>query len=219
MKNAGRILMIALLWVAGCDRQIPILDMQAITGYQVQGTVTDQVGNPVPNVAVLVDYNYNLDFTDSSMTRTYFVTNNSVPTQAVAVDWDNRIVRVLTPPRQVYGPFLALWDGKDSTGIVPPSGIYYVKYLVGGTVAYSYRQLVSGGQVTSTDAHGNYTIPFQNLPIDSTLVPYFDRYDSLYVGNILLAAEISLTFTYQSRAVHLLRTVNKNQVTFVNVSF
>jgi hypothetical protein len=219
MKNAGWNLTIVLLLVAGCDRQIPIIDTQNIAGYEVQGAVTDQVGNAIPNVSVHVDYDYDVIYKDSAVTRQYFVTNNSVLTQAVVVNWNNQVVRVLTPPLQYYGAFQAFWDGKDSTGAVPPSGIYYVEYLVGGKIAYSYNQLVSGGKVAATDAHGRYTIPIQYLPIDSSSVPFFRSYDSLYVGNTLITNNVIFTFVYQTHTLQLLRTVNKDQVTFIDVSF
>jgi hypothetical protein len=219
MKQAGKHVWVILFLLCGCERQIPILGPVAINGYQVQGTVTDQVGNPVPNVAVLVDYAEDVLYPDTALTRRFFIQDPSTSVQAVVANWSNQVIRVLRPPQNFQGWYEVFWDGTDSTGIVPPSGIYYVEYLVGGTEVFSYSQLISGGKVAATDAKGQYTIPLQYLPVDSSSVPLFSTYDSSYVGNLLISNSIILTYAYPSHVQQVQRTLNKGQVTIINIVF
>ena len=219
MKHGGKHLMLLALLFAGCDRQIPILENTSINGYEVQGTVTDQVGNPIPNVKVLLGYTAELIYPDSAATRRYFVQDPSVPVQAVVADWSNQAIRILTPLQNFYGWYEIHWDGIDSTGSVPPSGIYYVEYLVGGTIKFSYNQLVSGGKVATTDARGRYTIPIQYLPIDSSSVPDFSSYDSTFVGDLLISNSVFLTYLYPNHVQQVARTLDKGRVTIINVIF
>jgi hypothetical protein len=219
MKYSGKYLMVILVLSAGCDRQIPILENSSIVGYEVQGTVTDQIGNPVPNVDVFLDYTANLVGADTAPTRRYFVPDPSVPVQTVVVNWSKQVIRVLTPLQSYFGWYQEFWDGKDSTGSVPPSGIYYIEYVVGGAVKFSYNQLVSGGQVATTDTKGQYTIPIQYLPVDSASVPDFSAYDSSYVGNLLISNDVILTFQYPTHIQQVERTLNKGQVTIINIVF
>lgn len=219
MIRGGILLVLFLLASAGCERQIPILGNPAINGYEVQGTVTDQVGNPIPNVKVFVDYSAEVSPPDSAVSRSYFVAGPIALVQAIVVDWQNHVVRILAPLRQYSGEYEAIWDGKDSTGSVPPSGIYYVQYLVDGVVRFSYNQLVNGGQVAETDLTGQYTIPIQFLPIDSSSVPYFSPYDSSYVGNLLISNFVFFTYTYTNHTQQVARSLDKGQVTFINITF
>jgi hypothetical protein len=211
--------MLFVLLIAGCDRQIPILENTSINGYEVQGTVTDQLGNPVPNVAVLLGYTADRLFPDSVATRRYFVQDPSVPIQAVVADWSNQVIRTLTPTQNFYGWYEVHWNGTDSTGSVPPSGIYYVEYLMGGAIKFSYNQLVSGGKVATTDAGGKYTIPIQYLPIDSSSVPDFSTYDSSFAGNLLISNRVFLTYLYSNHVQQIARSLDKNRVTIINVEF
>ena len=219
IKPGGKQLMLLVLLSAGCDRQIPILENTSINGYKVQGSVTDQVGNPIPNVTVLLGYTAEVIPPDSAATRRYFVQDPSVPIQAVVADWSNQVIRILTPPQNFYGWYEVHWDGADSTGSVPPSGIYYVEYLVGGITKFSYNQLVSGGKVATTDAGGRYTIPIQYLPIDSSSVPEFSSYDSSFVGNLLISNTVFLTYLYPNHVQQVVRTLDKNRVTVINIIF
>jgi hypothetical protein len=218
-KRGGKQLMLLGLLFAGCDRQIPFPENTSINGYEVQGTITDQVGNPIPNVTVLLDYTADVIPRDSAATRRYFVQDPSVPIQAVVADWSNQVIRILTPPQNFYGWYEVRWDGADSTGSVPPSGIYYVEYLVGGIIKFSYSQLVSGGKVATTDAGGRYTIPIQYLPLDSSSVPEFSSYDSSFVGNLLISNTVFLTYLYPNHVQQVVRTLDKNRVTVINIIF
>jgi len=219
LNHAGKYLIPFLVLFAACDRPIPVVESPVVNGYEVQGTVTDQIGNPVPNVKVLLDYTEDLDFTDSAATRKYFVTDESKPVQAVVVNWDNQVIRALTPPQNFYGWYQVLWDGTDSSGTLTPSGIYYIQYLVGGIDRFTYSQLVSGGQVATTDSTGQYTIPMQYLPVDSSSVPYFSSYDSTYAGNLVISNDIVLTYKYSTQVQQIQRTIDKGQVTIINVIF
>jgi hypothetical protein len=219
MDRSETTLLVLVLMIAGCQRQIPIIESPTISGYEVQGTVTDQVGNPIPSVRVFVDYDWDAVPTVTAATRTYFVSDPSTLVAADVVDWSGRVVRILSAPRPHYGAYQEVWNGKDSAGILPPSGIYYVRYLLNGVVSFTYSQLVSGGQVAATDAQGQYTILPQNLPIDSTSVPYFSPYDSTYVGSIVILNDVVLTYSYPNHFHQIQRSLDKGQVSIVNVVF
>lgn len=215
----GRIgILLLVVLSAGCERPIPIQDQPSgINGYEIQGTVTDQVGNPVPHVKILLDYLGSYVWTDTAATRRYFVSDPNTPIQAVVTDWNGRIVRALTQPENFFGWYQVLWDGKDSAANIPPSGIYSVVYRAGGVPKFSYNQLVSGGQVASTDENGEYTIPPVNLPIDSSSVPFFSSYDSTYVGNLLISNQVIVTFVYAPAIHQIQRALDRNQVTVMNL--
>jgi hypothetical protein len=218
MNGGGKYLLMLVALCAGCERPIPVPDQTpGVIGYEVQGTVTDQIGNPVPNVKVYVDYIGSYVYTDSAATRQYFISDPSASVQTVVVNWNNQLIRVLTPLQTHYGWYQVLWNGKDSTGFLPPSGIYYVEYLVNGVPRFSYNQLVSGGQVAATDAQGHYTIPIQYLPVDSSSVPVFSSYDSTYVGNLLISNAVIFTFAYPTNVHQIQRSLTKGQVTIINL--
>ncbi len=219
MKAPLKYLAVSLLLVSGCDRQLPPYDGQPIDGYQIQGKVTDRIGNPIPGVAVLLDYTASVFYPDTIISRRYFVNDSSAPVYAVAADINNRIVMVITNPRKVLGWFQATWNSNDSTGNTVPSGIYHIQYIINGQVVYSYDQLVSGGRVAVTDPQGRYTITGRYLPIDSTSVPYFSPYDSSYVGNLHVSDDVILTFVYPPRARQVEQVLNFGFVTFIDVQF
>ena len=219
MKTLLKILAVWFVILAGCERQVPVADTLFISGYEIQGKVTDRIGNPIDSVVVLLDYTTNPFYADTVITRKYFVTDPSVPIQAVAVNSDNVVVVALTPPRNVFGWFQATWNGIDSSGKTAPSGIYHIQYVAGGQVVYSYDKLVSGGQVAVTDAYGRYTIPGRFLPIDSTSVPYFSIYDSSYVYNEQISNDVVLTFVYPPRIRYVEQSLSVGMVTFVDVVF
>lgn len=219
MKYAAGTLAVLFLALSGCERQIPILQNQRTNGYEIRGTVTDRIGNPIPGVNVSVDFFWDLVYTDSAATRTYVVADSTVPIQALVVDWSNSVVRVLTQPQRRYGPYEILWDGTDSVGFTMPSGIYYVEYVAGGTTRFSYSQLVGGGVVATTDKGGKYVIPLHNLPIDSATVPYFNASDGSYIGTIIVLNDVLLSFGYPPRMQNLELTLNKNLVTIVDLKF
>ena len=218
MKKA--ILSLAVLFMAsGCERQLPVVDDLTIAGYQIQGKVTDRIGNPIPNVSVLLDYNANIIPVDSIPTRQYFVSDTSSPIYAVVTNLTNTVVMIITNPRKVSGLFQAIWNGEDSSGTTAPSGIYHVQYIVNGLVVHSYDQLVSGGRVAITDSQGRYSIPGQFLPIDSASVPYFSSFDSSYVGNLHITNDVILTFVYSSHLRQAEQALNFGLITIIDVMF
>lgn len=218
MKHRGKYLVMFVVLMTGCERPIPVSDVTPpVVGYEVQGTVTDQIGNPVPNVKISVDYYWSSVYADSAATRSYFVSDPTASVQAVVANWNGDIIRVLTQPQTHYGTYEVLWDGKDSTGFLPPSGIYYVEYLVNGVLRFSYNQIVTGGQVAVTNAQGQYTIPIQYLPVDSSSVPLFSSYDSTYVGNIIISNQVIFTFSYPTNVHQIQRTLTKGQITIINL--
>ncbi len=205
--------------LSGCERQVPFIDTLPISGYEIQGKVTDRIGNPMPNVAVYLDFIVAPYYTDTVLTRKYFVPDTADPIQAVVADQSNTIVKVLTIPRKVSGWFQATWGGTDSTGNIMSSGIYHIQYLIDGMVVFSYDQLVGGGRVAATDVYGRYTIPSKFLPIASTSVPWFSVYDSSYIYNLQVSNEVILTFEYSPRVKQLPATLDSGFVNFVDVQF
>ena len=218
MKTILSFLTVSLIFISGCDRQMPVGDDQSIVGYQIRGKVTDRIGNPIDSVVVILDYNADI-VPGSAVSRQYFVADTTGLIQADVADPNNNIIVVLTSPRKVFGFFQATWNGDDSTGNVAPSGIYQVRYLVNGRVVYSYNQLVSGGVVALTGPDGRFTIPGRYLPIDSTSVPYFSANDSSYLGNLHIANDVVLTFVYSSHFRQVEQALDLGLVTVIDVMF
>ncbi len=219
MKRSVKYLLVGLLLMSGCERQLPVVDNLPIAGYEIQGKVTDRIGNPMPNVSVFLDYSAEPSYIDTVITRQYFVPDSVGPIQAVAANLDNQIVYAITTPRKVVGWFQATWNGIDSTGNLVPSGLYHIQYIIGGRVVFSYDQLVSGGLVAVTDIYGRYTIPSRFLPIDSASIPYFSIYDSSYVYNLHVTNDVLLTFVYSPRVKRIPYTLYPGSVTFVDAQF
>ncbi len=219
MKTAGLFLTAILILLSGCERQIPDAADQSIPGYEIEGKVTDRIGNPIENVSVLLQYTADIISTDSIVTRQYFVTDTSATIQAVAADLSNNVTIVLTSPRKVYGWFQVIWNGNDSTGNTAPSGIYHILYIMNGHIVHSYDQLVSGGKVAVTDVYGRYTISGRYLPIDSTSVPYFSSVDSSYFGNLHISNDVILTFVYPPHQKQVEKILNLGLVTVIDEMF
>ncbi len=219
MRRTALYLGVLTLSLAGCDRQLPATSDQYVSGYEIQGKVTDRIGNPIANVSVYLDYATDIEYGDSVISRRYYVTDNTATVQAVVTDITGKLVMTLTPPRTVSGWFQATWAGYDSTGYFAPSGIYHIQYTVNGQVAYSYDQLVSGGKVAVTDTYGRYDIRGRYLPIDSASIPYFSSYDSSYVGNLHVSNDVILTFAYPSRIKHVEQTLSYGILNVIDVMF
>jgi hypothetical protein len=217
-KRAGTYLIVLGFLLAGCDRQIPVSPPSTqISGYQIEGTVTDPVGNPIPNVTVKLFYEFGYTPADTNASRWYFVGNSTVFTQAIVVDGNDQVIRALTAPTKYYGLFQALWDGKDSSRAVVPSGIYRVEYVVGGQIVFLYNQIVDGGTVAMTDSSGHYLVSTKYLPIDFSTDPLF--YFDPYVVNLPISNNVFVRFAYPSHVREMEVTVNKNVNTVVNVMF
>ena len=57
-------------------------------------------------------------------------------------DVSGRVVRTLVDARQGPGPFSIEWDGRDDSGTLRPSGVYFYRLLVDGEVADTRRMVL-----------------------------------------------------------------------------
>jgi hypothetical protein len=219
MRTVPPILLFGLAFlVCGCERQVPVIEDLRIDGYQIEGTVTDRIGNPIPNVGVRLQYTRESLVIDSVATREYVVTDPNAALQAIVVDSDDRVVPALPTSFYNSGRFTAVWNGRDTSGTIVPSGVYVIQYLVDGIVRYSYRQLVDNGKVTATDPFGRFQITAKNLPIDVYPIPFF-RSDGSFVAFIRITNEMYVWFDLPSRSRATYRTIEKGRITLIDIMF
>jgi len=207
--------LLALTAAVGCKREIPVGPGPAVTGYEIQGRVVDQLSNPVPFVEIRLSYSY--DFLDSNPapSKSYTVTDSTAQTTAAVYSLDNGLVKVLFQGRRPVGLFTATWDSTDANGNIVPSGIYRITYLVNNVVEYYYYMVIDGTKVAATDAQGEFTILPSRLPIGFNPIPVYQN--DTYQGDYQIDNYVALDFLVHGSVIERDVQVAENEVTEVNL--
>jgi hypothetical protein len=155
------------LIMSACRDIQPVRVTDSVSGYNLHGTVTTLSGIPLDSVTVILYYNYSyvgstpLDTTEVTVPDTVTFVNVSVYTVA------NILVRTLysdyMPHEGVVQRFQ--WNGLDMEDSAVPSGMYRIRYTVGGTIVKNTPYIIDGHPTTVTDSAGQFTITSANLPI------------------------------------------------------
>ncbi len=209
---------LSVLFIApvGCDRSIPVSDDKSISGYQIRGRVTDQLGNPIPYIEIRLFYNY--DFVDSGppLPRDYNVTDSTQLVTVSVYDRNNQRVKILFQATRPKGLFKVEWDSTDAGGVLVSPGIYWVKYFLGDQEKQSYAVAVDGSKAAATDANGQYKINDLQLPI--LFYPVSVYYNSSYLGNFSIDTYVGLLFVTPQRTLRRNLPVKKDLITQADVT-
>jgi hypothetical protein len=164
-----RVLSLSLLLVMllGCERELPYETPaeKPITGYQLEGYVTDRLGVPLRGVRVGVWYDYEFVDTLHTSIPSFFVDDSSKVARVQVLSRNKRIVDVLFDGRSNVGYLDYEWDKRDATGNFAPSGVYTVDFSMNGLSRQSYSVVVDGAVTAVTDSLGHYLISDENLPV------------------------------------------------------
>lgn len=208
--------------VSGCEREIPLVSSSGpeISGYHIEGTLTDRLGNPYRDIPVQLFYDYAFVDANDPPSKEFQVTEPSKIIRVGVYDRNDRLKRILFIGGAERGPLVVLWDQKESNGVPAPSGVYTVRYTVDEQVKKTYPVTVSGTVVARTDSLGTFFIPDDNLPIDFYPVPLYNSDNSAYYGNHRIIPYVVLQFALaenNSRSVYL--RVEKDRVTRIDIKF
>ncbi len=160
----------------------------------VTGIVRDRFGNPAAGVDIRLYFDFILISQTPMPAREWVVPDSVTPIRVVVVDSSGREIIELFRGTRSAGRYLALWDGRDSTGERPPSGIYSVRYLIRDSICHAYTAVTEGGIVARTDSSGVYSIAPSSIPIGASPIPIFSSDGRFFYGNHRIGNTIGLLF-------------------------
>jgi hypothetical protein len=200
--------------VIGCERDLPYMVSadQPISGYQVDGYVTDKLGIPIKGLKIALWYDLDYIDSDSVPSRKFLVDDTAKIVRVVVFDQQNRLRRVLFQGRTELGLLDFGFDLRDSAGVLLPTGIYTISFSMGGVTKGSYTQVINGAVTAVTDSLGHYTIPKEALPVGFYPAPIYAANGITFTGNFQVSSFIILEFylpVHRSTSV----TLTKDQIT------
>jgi hypothetical protein len=197
-----------------CEREVPpgLTGPSTISGYRIEGFVSDNLGNPVRGIAVALHYDYLLQDQGPPPSQIFQVTDPSKTVRVSVLDRASTVVRVLLQGRVNAGPLEVEWDERSSDRNPVPSGVYVVQFEVDGEVKMTYPVTVSGAITARTDSMGHYVIPDINLPVGFYPVPLYGQGGTSFLGNHRISSYVVLEFYLEPRRVAGL-SLTKDQIT------
>jgi len=203
-----------LAGVIGCERDLPYQapSDKPISGYRIEGYVTDKLGIPVKGLQIALWYELDYVDNDNPPVRSFVVKDTSQIARIAVFDQANRLRRVVFQGRAPLGALDYLWDLKDSTGAPAPTGIYKVVFSLNGVVQSSFTQVINGAVTAVTDSLGHYSIPNELLPVGFYPAPLYSQNGSTFTGNFQVSSFVILEFylpVHRSSAV----TLTQDQLT------
>lgn len=206
-------LALALVGMMGCERDLPFVvpPPTPISGYQIEGYVTDRLGIPVKNLPIALWFEF--DYIDGNPpNRSFYVDNSNVTSLVRVLDMNRNVKRVLFQGRAPLGLLDVSWDNKDSLGQLVPTGIYTVDFRQGGVPKNSYTTIVNGNVTAVTDSLGHYTITNDQLQVGFYPAPLYSDDDTNFLGNFQISSYVVLEFYLtQHRSTSV--TLTPDQVT------
>jgi len=198
----------------GCERDLPFMVPadQPVSGYQIEGYVTDKLGIPVKGLKVALWYDFDYVESNSPPIRRFVVDDSSKTARVVVLDRQNRVRRVIFQGHARVGLLEFDYDLRDSAGVLLPTGIYTISFSMDGVVRGSYTQAINGAVTAVTDSLGHYSIPNDFLPIGLYPVPLYAGDGDTFIGNFEIAPYVVLEFylpVHQSASV----TLTQDQIT------
>ncbi len=211
-----RILLMTVLLSLGalaCRDVHPVAAVTSISGYELHGVFTSSGGTPLPNVKVILSYNY-IVVANSPVDTIPVIVHDPTKIVDVAVySLSGRFIKQLLLGTQPTGILPRLsWDGTDTNHVRVPSALYRIRYKIGGQLVKISSTLVDGDSVTVTDASGKFKITNENLPIDSIIDLY--TADNIYQYTIQVTPDIDLIFLKPPQSTEYPSvTLNPNTIT------
>jgi hypothetical protein len=180
----------------GCERDIPFVGSpdQPISGYQLEGYVTDRLGIPVKDLRIALWYDYSPVDDQTVPSRQFAITDSTKAIRVRVLDPENKVRCVLFEGLSRVGTREFQWDRKDSLGQDVASGVYRVEFSAGGIVRGSYTAIVDGAISAVTDSFGHYLIPNSSIPVGFFPAPLYSSSDTKFIGNYIILSDVRLEF-------------------------
>ena len=208
------VILAGLASIIGCERDLPYMAQadEPISGYRLEGYVTDKLGFPIKGLPIALWYDLEYVDSDPTPSRRFVVDDASRIARVVVFDRSNRIRRVVFQGKAPLGVLDYGWDLKDSLGVPVPTGIYRVDFSMDGVLRSSYTQVINGAVTVVTDSLGHYSIPNELLPVGFYPAPQFSSNGSTFLGNFQVSSYVILEF-YLSLHRSASVTLTQDQVT------
>ncbi len=164
-----------LFTVISCREIIPFDDSDSITGYQINGLVTNASGTPLANVNVFLSYEYVRISSTPIDTIVVVVVKESSLVSIDALSEKKTVIRNLFHGWRHTGPLPRYtWSGEIANNVFVPPGYYFIRYSIDSEIKKEVPITIERTKATSTDSLGKFIIPNQNLPVNKII----DRYDT-----------------------------------------
>jgi hypothetical protein len=169
----------------GCERELPFEAPaeKPISGYQIEGYVTDHLGNPLKSVRVALWYDYEFVDTLRPPPSSFYVDDATKIARIRVLNRSQIVVAVVFEGLAPAGFMDLEWNKRDAFGNPVPSGVYTVEFSLGGVSRTSYSVVVDGAVTAVTDSLGHYVIQNERLPVGFYPVPRYSSLDSHFLGN------------------------------------
>jgi hypothetical protein len=205
-----------LALLLSCREILPVEQEENITGYQINGSVTNQSGNLIPNVIVLLYYDeQKISYTQTDTTVVFVTDTNQVVTIQV-FSIKNILVRTLFLNKMTIGHVPRFsWDGLNDKGVEVPSGLYLIQYKIDTAVVKESPVVIDGIISARTDTDGHFVIPNEYLPVNKTYDKYLqDTFQGVYLIGSSVVLELVFGTYVKTGRVYL----KKDKVTKVNIT-
>lgn len=206
----------SLALLLSCREILPVEQEENISGYQINGSVTNQSGTPIPDVSVLLYYDEQKISNTQTDTSVVFVTDTNQVVTVQVFSVKNILVRTLFAEKMRIGPVPRFsWDGLNDTGVEAPSGFYLVRYQIDTAVVKESPVVVDGKISARTDSDGRFVIPNEYLPVDKTYDKYLqDTFQGAYLIGSSVVLELVSGTSVKTGRVYL----KKDKVTNVSIT-
>jgi len=195
----------------------PEANVQQISGYRIEGRVTNNLDEPLPGVDVRLGYDYDYENGDSPPPHAYTVSGGNLPVMVAVFDSRDRLVRVISSGEVEPGTYQTRWDLLDSLGRDVRAGLYEVRSIVGVDTLMVYTVVVDGTVTARSDSAGEFVITQDCLPIGYEPVPLYSADGTVFYGNYRIRSDVFLSFTNAVWTKELTVSVEKDRITPADV--
>lgn len=199
-----------LFTAISCREIIPFDDSDSITGYQINGLVTNASGTPLADVSVFLSYEYVRISSTPIDTIVVVVVKDSSLVSIDALSEKKTVIRNLFTGWRRTGPIPRYtWSGEISNNVFVPPGYYFIRYSIDSEIKKEVPITVERTKTASTDSVGKFIIPNQNLPVNKIIERYdtSDRYLGTYTVTEAVFLELYHGSTYRRGRVDLKKDV------------
>lgn len=201
----------------GCREIIPVEEEQNISGYQINGFVTDASGNPIESVKVYLSYDKIKISSIPLDTVPLYISDPNINVSVDVLNIRNEFVANIFSGKLPVGPVPRYnWDGEIDSNNFVPSGYYKVVIYFNNQQVKEYPIVIEGNKTAESDKKGEFFIFNENLPIGKV----YDRYDYLnrYIGTYKIVETVLLELEYKNIIKRGYVSLNINKVTKVSIT-
>lgn len=210
------LVIIFLLLITSCREIILVDEVEKISGYQINGSVTNQSGTPLANVNVRLYYDEKrISYSPADTVIAVVTDTNRIATVQV-FSVSDILVRTLFSGKMRLGVVPRYsWDGRNDKGIEVASGYYLIRYKFDTVVVKESPVVIDGKLTAQTDSSGRFVIRNENLPVGKT----YDKYiQNTFQGEYLIGSSVILELISGSSVKTGRVNIKKDVITKVNVT-